>query len=95
MPSQANTFGPSGGEFICDTTQQSVTLTIPGGTVTNTGGSTAWINVDNNTVATADGNNSSNFPLPPNSTKRLPATCGAFTHKAAAGSANLIYEGRI
>ena len=93
MPSQTNTFGPPGGEFISDTTQQTVFLNIPGGAVLNNGSVQAFLNLDNGSVVTSEGNNASNVPLPPGGTKRLPNQCIAFSHKCAAGSTFLIYEG--
>ncbi len=95
MPSQANTYGPVGGEFISDTTQQTVTLTVPGGTVINVGNSTTFINIDNGAVVTTEGNNPGNVPLPAGASKKLPITCSAFSHKTPTGSTFLVYEGHM
>jgi len=93
MPSQANIFGPAGGEFISDATPQTVTLNVPGGSVLNNGAVQSFLNLDNGAVVTTEGNNPSVVPLPPGATKRLPAQCVAFKHATNAGSTFLIYEG--
>lgn len=83
--------GSSEREFECDSTERTATLMNPGGYLVNKHATVSvWINADNGTVSTTDGNATS-VEIKPLATYRLPFTGYAFKFKTSASTSYLQY----
>jgi hypothetical protein len=88
MASEAQTFGGRGGEFEVDATQRIHTLLVLGGwKIRNVGKKDFWVNFDAAAVATVDGNNPSNVPVPSNGGEvNVPDDVRGFSAKASSSA---------